>query len=187
MPIVADVKDTAKVRARSSTSTSPQIVFHAAAYKHVPMMEANPREAFENNTFATLTPRSDAPSARGRALRLHLAPTRRSSPSTVMGTSKALGERIVETLAQEQRTTKLMSVRFGNVLGSSGSVVPIFKRQIAAGGPVTVTDERMTRYFMTIPEAVRLVLQAGGHGQRRRDLRARHGRAGARSSTWRAR
>jgi FlaA1/EpsC-like NDP-sugar epimerase len=82
-----------------------------------------------------------------------------------MGTSKALAERIVESLGREQRTTKLMSVRFGNVLGSSGSVVPIFKRQIAAGGPVTVTDERMTRFFMTIPEAVRLVLQAGTMGK----------------------
>ncbi|MBM3146448.1 MAG: polysaccharide biosynthesis protein, partial [Actinobacteria bacterium] len=82
----------------------------------------------------------------------------------VMGTSKALAERIVESLGREQRTTKLMSVRFGNVLGSSGSVVPIFKRQIAAGGPITVTDERMTRFFMTIPEAVRLVLQTAVMG-----------------------
>ncbi len=92
------------------------------------------------------------------------APTRPSTPARSWARSKALGERVVETLAQEQRATKLMSVRFGNVLGSSGSVVPIFKRQIAAGGPVTVTDERMTRYFMTIPEAVRLVLQAAALG-----------------------
>ena len=85
-------------------------------------------------------------------------------PETVMGLSKALSERIVETMAREAHDTRLMTVRFGNVLGSSGSVVPLFKRQIAAGGPVTVTDERMTRFFMTIPEAVRLVIQAGAMG-----------------------
>ena len=105
-------------------------------------------------------------------------PTRRCSPATVMGASKALAEFAVEAAQQRWPETKFATVRFGNVLGSSGSVVPIFRRQIALGGPVTVTDERMTRYFMTIPEAVQLVIRAGSLGRGRRGLRARDGRAG---------
>ena len=162
VPIVADVKDAGKVRLIFEQHR-PHLVFHAAAYKHVPMMEANPREAFENNTLATLGLAQLALEHDVERF-VFISTDKAVDPGTVMGTSKALGERVVETLAQEQRTTKLMSVRFGNVLGSSGSVVPIFKRQIASGGPVTVTDERMTRYFMTIPEAVRLVLQAAAMG-----------------------
>jgi len=128
----------------------PHIVFHAAAYKHVPMMEYNPRQAFENNTFATRCLAETAIEYEVERF-LFISTDKAVEAQTVMGTSKALAERVVESLAREQRVTKLMSVRFGNVLGSSGSVVPIFKRQIAAGGPVTVTDERMTRFFMTIP------------------------------------
>jgi FlaA1/EpsC-like NDP-sugar epimerase len=163
VPLVADVKNGDKLSVILEQHR-PHVIFHAAAYKHVPMMEVNPREAFENNTFATLQLVQRAIEYGVERL-VFISTDKAVDPETVMGTSKALGERIVETFAREQRITKLMSVRFGNVLGSSGSVVPIFKRQIAAGGPVTVTDERMTRYFMTIPEAVRLVLQAGAMGR----------------------
>jgi FlaA1/EpsC-like NDP-sugar epimerase len=163
VPVLADVKDARRLRPVFEQHR-PHLVFHAAAYKHVPMMEVNPREAFENNALATLSLVETAIAASVERF-VFISTDKAVEPATVMGISKALGERIVESMAREQSTTKLMSVRFGNVLASSGSVVPIFKRQIAAGGPVTVTDERMTRYFMTIPEAVRLVLQAGSLGQ----------------------
>jgi FlaA1/EpsC-like NDP-sugar epimerase len=163
VPLIADVKNAAKVDEMLARH-EPQIVFHAAAYKHVPMMEANPVEAFENNAFATYT-LARAAAAHGVQRFVNISTDKAVEASTVMGLSKALGERIIESVASCNRQTKFMSVRFGNVLGSSGSVVPIFKRQIAAGGPVTVTDERMTRFFMTIPEAARLVLQAGALGR----------------------
>jgi len=162
-PLLADIKDGALMR-ELFDEYRPHIVFHAAAYKHVPMMEFNPRQAFENNTFATKG-LAEIAIEYGTERFVFISTDKAVEAQTVMGTSKALAERVVESLAKTQRTTKLMSVRFGNVLGSSGSVVPIFKRQIAAGGPVTVTDERMTRFFMTIPEAVRLVLQAGSMGK----------------------
>jgi FlaA1/EpsC-like NDP-sugar epimerase len=127
-------------------------------------MEANPVEAFENNALATHT-LARAAAAHGVQRFVNISTDKAVEAKTVMGLTKALGERIIESVASHNRQTKFMSVRFGNVLGSSGSVVPIFKRQIAAGGPVTVTDERMTRFFMTIPEAVRLVLQAGALGR----------------------
>jgi FlaA1/EpsC-like NDP-sugar epimerase len=159
---LVDIRDKTKLRELFETYR-PDIVFHAAAFKHVPMMQANPAEAFDNNCFATLSLIEDA--VRFGASRLVSISTDKAvEPETVMGLSKALTERIVETMARETDDTKLMTVRFGNVLGSSGSVVPLFQRQIAAGGPVTVTDERMTRFFMTIPEAVRLVIQAGAMG-----------------------
>ncbi len=163
VPLIADVKNAAKVD-EILARHEPQIVFHAAAYKHVPMMEANQVEAFENNAFATYT-LARAAAAHGVQRFVNISTDKAVEASTVMGLSKALGERIIESVASCNRQTKFMSVRFGNVLGSSGSVVPIFKRQIAAGGPVTVTDERMTRFFMTIPEAARLVLQAGALGR----------------------
>jgi len=159
LPLIADVKNEARVE-EIFAHHQPQIVFHAAAYKHVPMMEANPAEAFENNTFATYTV-AQAAAAHGAQRFVNISTDKAVEPETVMGISKALGERIIESVASTTRQTKFMSVRFGNVLGSSGSVVPIFKRQIAAGGPVTVTDERMTRYFMTIPEAVQLIIRSG--------------------------
>jgi FlaA1/EpsC-like NDP-sugar epimerase len=163
VPLLADVKNIERT-SKIFDEFRPHIVFHAAAYKHVPMMEYNPRQAFENNTFATKGLAEIAIEYETERF-VFISTDKAVEAQTVMGTSKALAERVVESLAKEQRVTKLMSVRFGNVLGSSGSVVPIFKRQIASGGPVTITDERMTRFFMTIPEAVRLVLQAGAMGR----------------------
>jgi FlaA1/EpsC-like NDP-sugar epimerase len=142
----------------------PQVVFHAAAFKHVPLMELNPLASVRNNPLAT---RSLARVARDTGVeRFVLISTDKAvEPQTVMGQSKALCEWIVEAMgAREGNGTKFIAVRFGNVLGSSGSVIPIFKHQIEKGGPVTVTDPEMTRYFMTIPEAVSLVVQAGGMG-----------------------
>ena len=157
-----DIRDKVKLRALFETRR-PDIVFHAAAYKHVPMMQHNPAEAFDNNSFATMALVENAIRF-GTGRFVFISTDKAVEPETIMGLSKALAERIVETMAREAADTRLMAVRFGNVLGSSGSVVPLFKRQIAAGGPVTVTDERMTRFFMTIPEAVRLVIQTGAMG-----------------------
>jgi FlaA1/EpsC-like NDP-sugar epimerase len=138
----------------------PSIVFHAAAYKHVAMMEANPVEAIRNNALATRLVAKIAGQLGVRTFVL-VSTDKAVNPATVMGASKALAEWAVEAEAARHPRTRYATVRFGNVLGSSGSVVPIFRRQIAAGGPVTVTDERMTRYFMTIPEAVQLIIRAG--------------------------
>jgi FlaA1/EpsC-like NDP-sugar epimerase len=135
-------------------------VFHAAAYKHVTMMELNPVEAIRNNSLATqLMARLCGETGVGTFVLVSTDKAVR--PATVMGASKALAEWAVEAAAARYPKTTFATVRFGNVLGSSGSVVPIFRRQIAAGGPVTVTDPRMKRYFMTIPEAVQLIIRAG--------------------------
>jgi FlaA1/EpsC-like NDP-sugar epimerase len=138
----------------------PHVVFHAAAYKHVALMEANPVEAVRNNSLATDVMTRVAGEAGATAFVL-VSTDKAVEPATVMGASKALAEWAVEAADQRYPRTTFSAVRFGNVLGSSGSVVPIFRRQIAAGGPVTVTDPQMTRFFMTIPEAVQLVIRAG--------------------------
>ena len=163
VPVLADVKDSRRMRALLEMH-APQVVFHAAAYKHVPVMEQNPLEAIRNNTLAT---RDLAAIVRDAGVeRFVLISTDKAvNPQTVMGASKALCEWVVEAAAQAESDTRFIAVRFGNVLASSGSVIPIFREQIAAGGPVTVTDERMTRYFMTIPEAAQLVIEAGGVGE----------------------
>jgi FlaA1/EpsC-like NDP-sugar epimerase len=159
VPVLADCKEQERMR-EVMTEHRPAVVFHAAAYKHVTMMELNPVEAVRNNALATqLVARLAAETGVGTFV---LVSTDKAvKPATVMGASKALAEWAVEAAAARNHQTTYATVRFGNVLGSSGSVVPIFRRQIAAGGPVTVTDHRMKRYFMTIPEAVQLIIRAG--------------------------
>jgi FlaA1/EpsC-like NDP-sugar epimerase len=163
--VIADVKDAPKLR-HVFEKYRPAVVFHAAAYKHVAMMEANPVEAVRNNTIGTRVVAAVA--AEYGAKRFVLVSTdKAANPKTVMGQSKALCEWIVEAYGHRRDVpTRFCAVRFGNVLGSSGSVIPIFRKQIAAGGPVTVTHPEMTRFFMTIPEAVQLVVQAGAIGER---------------------
>jgi FlaA1/EpsC-like NDP-sugar epimerase len=163
VPVIGDVKDASKLD-RLFLGYRPEVVFHAAAYKHVPLMQANPLEAIRNNAIATRTIARIA--AKHGTRRFVLISTDKAvNAQTVMGATKALCEWVVEAISQEQRDMVAVAVRFGNVLASSGSVVPIFRRQIAAGGPVTVTHAAMTRFFMTIPEAAQLVVQAGGAAQ----------------------
>jgi FlaA1/EpsC-like NDP-sugar epimerase len=160
--VLADIKDATRM-GEIFSEYKPDVVFHAAAYKHVPLMEENPIEAVRNNAVATRIVAAAA--GRSGAKRFVLVSTDKAvSPATVMGASKTLAEWSVEAAQRHFDQTRFTTVRFGNVLGSSGSVVPIFRRQIAAGGPVTVTDENMTRYFMTIPEAVQLIIRAGNMG-----------------------
>jgi FlaA1/EpsC-like NDP-sugar epimerase len=163
--VIADAGNATKMR-QIFEKYRPGVVFHAAAYKHVPLMEANPVEAVRNNTLTTRTVADVA--VEFGAKRFVLVSTDKAvNAKTVMGQSKALCEWIVEAWGhREDTSTRFCGVRFGNVLGSSGSVVPIFRRQIARGGPVTVTHPEMTRFFMTIPEAVQLVIQAGAMGGR---------------------
>ncbi len=165
VPIVADVKDGVKMR-QVFAKYRPGVVFHAAAYKHVAMMEANPIEAVRNNTLGTRT-MADVAVEFGAKRFVLVSTDKAANPRTIMGQSKALCEWIVETWGHRRDvSTRFVAVRFGNVLGSSGSVIPIFRRQIAKGGPVTVTHPEMTRFFMTIPEAVQLVVQAGAIAER---------------------
>ncbi|MGB2874715.1 MAG: nucleoside-diphosphate sugar epimerase/dehydratase [Gaiellaceae bacterium] len=165
VPVLADCKSRSKMR-QIFERYQPAVVFHAAAYKHVPLMEANPLESVRNNALGTRVVAEAA--VEFGAHRFVLVSTDKAvNPKTVMGQSKALCEWIVEAYgARDDITTRFVAVRFGNVLGSSGSVIPIFRRQIAKGGPVTVTHPEMTRYFMTIPEAASLVIQAGAIGGR---------------------
>src|SRR3954471_12236555 len=157
--MLADCKEEERMR-EVFADHRPAVVFHAAAYKHVGLMESNPIEAVRNNSLATRVMCRIAGESGVRAFIL-VSTDKAVAPATVMGASKALAEWAVEAADARYPATRFASVRFGNVLGSSGSVVPIFRRQIAAGGPVTVTDPAMTRYFMTIPEAVQLVIRAG--------------------------
>lgn len=157
--VLADCKEEERIREVLSEHR-PTVVFHAAAYKHVGLMEANPVEAVRNNAIATRVVAHIAGEMKARRFVL-VSTDKAVDPATVMGASKALAEFALDAAAARFPGTRFNAVRFGNVLGSSGSVVPIFERQIARGGPVTVTDERMTRYFMTIPEAVQLIIRSG--------------------------
>jgi FlaA1/EpsC-like NDP-sugar epimerase len=159
VPVLADCKEEDRMR-EVFGEHRPDVVFHAAAYKHVGLVEANPVEAVRNNAIGTRVLAGVAGEA-GTATFVLVSTDKAVSPATVMGASKALAEWAVEAAGAHHPDTAYASVRFGNVLGSSGSVVPIFRRQIANGGPITVTHEGMTRFFMTIPEAVQLVIRAG--------------------------
>jgi FlaA1/EpsC-like NDP-sugar epimerase len=161
--LIADCKEEERMR-EVFTEHAPTVVFHAAAYKHVGLMEGNPIEAVRNNALATRVMARIAGQTAVKAFVL-VSTDKAVTPATVMGASKALSEHAVEAESQRFPGTRYATVRFGNVLGSSGSVVPIFRRQIARGGPVTVTDTRMTRYFMTIPEAVQLIIRSGSLGR----------------------
>ncbi len=157
--VLADCREEERMR-EVFAEHRPGVVFHAAAYKHVGLMETNPVEAVRNNALATRLVAHIAGEAGVGAFVL-VSTDKAVSPATVMGASKALAEWAVDAAGARFPATKYAIVRFGNVLGSSGSVIPIFRRQIATGGPVTVTDPRMTRYFMTIPEAVQLIIRSG--------------------------
>ncbi|KKQ91830.1 MAG: Polysaccharide biosynthesis protein superfamily [Candidatus Woesebacteria bacterium GW2011_GWB1_39_10] len=156
--IVANIQDKKRIE-EIFNSTKPEIIFHAAAYKHVPLMEEFPQEAIKNNVFGTKNIILSAIKF-GVKKFVNISTDKAVEPSSIMGATKLLSEKLV-TFYNSKGKTKFCSVRFGNVLGSQGSVIPTFKKQIAKGGPVIVTDKQMTRYFMTIPEAVQLVLYAG--------------------------
>lgn len=158
IPVIADVQDRERIFDIMATYR-PNVVYHAAAHKHVPLMEYNPHEAVKNNIFGTKNVAEAAKAANVEKF-VMISTDKAVNPPNVMGATKRVAEMIVTNL-NEPGKTQFAAVRFGNVLGSRGSVVPLFKEQIKNGGPVTVTDFRMTRYFMTIPEASRLVIQAG--------------------------
>jgi len=157
-PVIADVQDRTRIFDLIG-ELKPDVIYHAAAHKHVPLMESNPMEAVKNNIFGT---KNVAEAARffGVSHFVLVSTDKAVNPPNIMGATKRFAEMIVQNLAKDS-DTKFAAVRFGNVLGSRGSVVPLFKQQIAKGGPITITDPEMTRYFMTIPEASRLVIQAG--------------------------
>lgn len=159
IPIIADVQDKERMKEVMQVY-KPYVVYHAAAHKHVPLMEYNPQEAIKNNVLGT---RNTAEAAKlAEVSKFVMVSTDKAvNPPNVMGASKRVAEMAIQSMNNETGKTDFVAVRFGNVLGSRGSVIPLFKKQIEAGGPVTVTHPDMTRYFMTIPEASRLVLQAG--------------------------
>ncbi|WP_420870897.1 polysaccharide biosynthesis protein [Mammaliicoccus fleurettii] len=159
VPIIADVQDKERIK-KIMQDYKPYVVYHAAAHKHVPLMEYNPQEAIKNNILGT---RNTAEAAKlAEVSKFVMVSTDKAvNPPNVMGASKRIAEMVIQSMNNETSKTDFVAVRFGNVLGSRGSVIPLFKKQIEAGGPVTVTHPEMTRYFMTIPEASRLVLQAG--------------------------
>lgn len=163
LPLLGSVLEEEKCRKIFSTF-AVDTVYHAAAYKHVPLVEHNPIEGIRNNVFGTFSCAQAALAAQVKCFVL-ISTDKAVRPTNVMGVTKRLAELILQALAKQQTTTRFCMVRFGNVLGSSGSVVPLFRKQIMDGGPITVTHPEITRYFMTIPEAAQLVLQAGAMGE----------------------
>ncbi|MED4207257.1 nucleoside-diphosphate sugar epimerase/dehydratase [Neobacillus mesonae] len=158
VPVIGDIQDRKRIF-EIIEEHQPYVVYHAAAHKHVPLMEYNPREAVKNNIFGTKNV-AEAADTFGVNTFVMISSDKAVNPPNVMGATKRFAEMVIQSLATTSKT-KFVAVRFGNVLGSRGSVIPLFKKQIQAGGPVTVTHPEMTRYFMTIPEASRLVIQAG--------------------------
>ena len=158
-PVIADVQDRKRIF-EVMDKYRPDVVYHAAAHKHVPLMELNPREAVKNNILGTRNVAEAASHARVKAF-VMVSTDKAVNPPNIMGATKRLCEMIVQDMATRSEYTKFVAVRFGNVLGSRGSVIPLFKKQIAEGGPITVTHPDIVRYFMTIPEAAQLVIQAG--------------------------
>lgn len=163
VPVIADVTDAERVE-RLFAKERPDVVLHAAAHKHVPMMEKNPGEAVKNNIVGTRTV-AEATGRFGAAAFVLISTDKAVNPTSVMGATKRVAELTIQALQRRFVDTRFVAVRFGNVLGSAGSVIPIFREQILKGGPVTVTHPDMIRYFMTIPEAAQLVVQAGAMGQ----------------------
>jgi FlaA1/EpsC-like NDP-sugar epimerase len=158
IPVIGDIQDRARMF-EVMEEHRPDVVYHAAAHKHVPLMEYNPRESVKNNVFGTKNV-AEAADTFGVDTFVLISSDKAVNPTNVMGSTKRIAEMVIQQLSKTSNT-KYVAVRFGNVLGSRGSVIPLFKKQILAGGPVTVTHPDMTRYFMTIPEASRLVIQAG--------------------------
>jgi FlaA1/EpsC-like NDP-sugar epimerase len=163
VPLLVDLNDAERVRA-AFAEHRPQVVLHAAAHKHVPLAESNVAEVVRNNALATNRV-GELAGEHGAQVFVLISTDKAVNPVSVMGASKRVAELAVQNLNRRFRGTRYLAVRFGNVIGSAGSVIPIFQEQIRRGGPVTVTDERMERYFMTIPEAAQLVLQAGTMGR----------------------
>ena len=160
--LIASVRNTARIEKIFETYR-PDIVYHAAAHKHVPLMETSPNEAIKNNVFGTYKT-AQAAAKYGVKKFVLISTDKAVNPTNIMGASKRICEMVIQMM-NHTTDTNFVAVRFGNVLGSNGSVIPLFKQQIAAGGPVTVTDPNIIRYFMTIPEAVSLVLQAGAYAR----------------------
>ena len=158
-PVIADVQDRKRIF-EVMEKYCPDVVYHAAAHKHVPLMEINPREAVKNNILGTRNVAEAANHAKVKTF-VMISTDKAVNPPNIMGATKRLCEMIVQDMATKSDSTKYVAVRFGNVLGSRGSVIPLFKKQIAKGGPITVTHPDIVRYFMTIPEAAQLVIQAG--------------------------
>ena len=163
LPFLGSILDSAKLD-RIFTTCEIETLYHAAAYKHVPLVEHNPAEGIRNNVFGTLSVAQAAMAAKVKNFVL-ISTDKAVRPTNVMGATKRLAELILQACSRRQQHTRFCMVRFGNVLGSSGSVVPLFRKQIMAGGPITLTHPEITRYFMTIPEAAQLVLQAGAMGE----------------------
>jgi FlaA1/EpsC-like NDP-sugar epimerase len=163
VPLMGSVRDDARIR-DIIECWRPETVYHAAAYKHVPLVEHNPVEGIRNNVFGTMIT-AQAAADLGVSDFVLISTDKAVRPTNVMGTSKRMAEMVLQALAAKRGKTRFSMVRFGNVLGSSGSVVPLFRQQIKAGGPITLTHEDITRYFMTIPEAAQLVIQAGAMGR----------------------